>query len=48
MKQKQNHGYREQTGGGQGGGVGGDGEGVRGNRCKFFYIERINKKRPCV
>ena len=45
MKQKQNHGYREQTGGCQGGG----GEGgmvweVGISRCKLLYTEWINDK----
>ena len=48
MKQKQNHGYREQTGGGQGGGGWGGWRGGWGNRCKFLYIERINKKGHAV
>ena len=45
MKQKQNHGHREQTGGCQGRGVGGgmDWEfGIR--RCKLLYIEWINNR----
>ena len=48
-KQKQNHGYREQTGAGQRGGVGGGRERkFRVNRYKFLYIERMNKKDPDV
>ena len=43
MKQKQNHRHREQTGGCQGGGVGGGMEWEVGvSRCKLSYIGWIN------
>ena len=45
MKQKQNHGHREQTGGCQGGGdLGGMEWEVGVSRCKLLYIEWINNK----
>ena len=45
MKQKQNHGHREQTGGCQGEGAGGEMEWEFGvSRCKLLYIEWINNK----
>ena len=44
-KQKQNHGHRGQTGGCQGGGVGGGLEWEVGvSRCKLLCIEWINNK----
>ena len=45
MKQKQNHGHREQTGGCQGGGVWEGMEWEAGvSRCKLLYMEWINNK----
>ena len=45
MKQKQNHGHREQTGSCQGGGGWGGMEREVGvSRCKLLYIEWINNK----
>ena len=48
MKQKQNHGHREQTRGCQGGGGWGVGEGWSRecgiSRRKLLYTERINNK----
>ena len=45
VKQKQNHGHREQIGGCQGGGDwGGMKWEVGVSRCKLLYIEWINNK----
>ena len=45
MKQKQNHGHREQTGGCQGEDAGGRMEWEVGvSRCDLLYIEWINNK----
>ena len=45
MKQKQNHGHREQAGGCQGEGVEGGMEWeVKVSRCKLLYREWINNK----
>ena len=45
MKQKQTHGHREQTCGGQGEWVGGGIEWEFGvSRCKLLYMEWINNK----
>ena len=45
MKQKQNHGYREQTGIAQRDGVGGEMEWEVGiSRCELLYTEWVNNK----
>ena len=44
MRQKQNQGYREQTGSCQGGGKRGLDWEFWINRCKLVYIEWINNK----
>ena len=46
MKQKQNHGHREQTGGCQGGE--GQGREVGISRCKLLYIEWIKQQGPTL
>ena len=44
IKQKQNHGHREQTGATKGGRVGGVRDWDVGVRCKLLDAQRINSK----
>ena len=49
VKQKQNHGHREQTGGCQGGGVGGRWSGTLGLADVSFYIQNgLTTRSHCI